>query len=44
MTKFQLFDAVKLKETIHLSDPSSKVLSESDTAPEGTPGTSLTKI
>jgi len=40
MMQFQLFDVVKLKEPIHISDPSwSIALSEGDAAPEGTPGT-----
>lgn len=39
MTQFQLFDVVKLKEPIHLSDPSwSNALSGEDMASEGTPG------
>lgn len=39
MTQFQLFDAVKLKEPIPISDPSwSNAPPEGNTAPEGTPG------
>lgn len=40
MMQFQLFDVVKLKEPIPISDSSwSNALAEGDTAPEGTPGT-----